>query len=92
MSNEMAADFARDLDEMFSDMDEAAVIDGQVVTGWFDSGDSSFMDAAVPTFEAPTARLDFVRRGVVVQVNGQQYRVSDIAFLAGRIRLTLAMG
>ena len=85
----LQADIAADLDVMFSDLDTGARINGDVVTGWFSSGDSGFMDSSVPSFEAPHERLKEVRREDAVEISGIDYRVVDIEFPAGRIRLVL---
>lgn len=85
----LQADIAADLDVMFSDLDTGARINGDVVTGWFSSGDSGFMDSSVPSFEAPHERLKDVRREDAVEISGIDYRVVDIEFPAGRIRLVL---
>lgn len=85
----LQADIAADLDVMFSDLDTGARINGDLVTGWFSSGDSGFMDSSVPSFEAPHERLKDVRREDAVEISGIDYRVVDIEFPAGRIRLVL---
>ena len=85
----LQADIDADLDVMFSDLDTGARINGDVVTGWFSSGDSGFMDSSVPSFEAPHERLKDVRRNDAVEISGIDYRVVDIEFPAGRIRLVL---
>ncbi len=89
MNQNLQSDIEKDFNEFFSDLDTGAVIGGNVVTGWFSSGDSAFMDVAVPVFEAPRARLESVRRGDTVEIGSDVYRVVDIEFPAGRIRLTL---
>jgi hypothetical protein len=88
----LQSDIDADMDVFFSDHDTGAVINGNVITGFFSSGDSAFMDAAIPYFEAPAGRLTAVRRGDSVEIDSQQYQVVGIDFPAGRIRLTLGRG